>query len=173
MSDEARIERFRLLFEQHQAIVYRFLHALTGSADTAKELAQETFFRAFRGFDAFAQRSSASTWLCGIARNVALNHFRSGVARLRVFGADSAPERGHAETPQSDLLRRELGEAIRRALLDLEEDKRIAFTLKVLEQKSYEEIAAITGAAVGKLKTDVHRARLQMRAALAAHREDA
>ncbi len=52
---------------------------------------------------------------------------------------------------------------IQRALQKLDEDKRTVFTLKVLQQRSYEEIAEITGFSVGKLKTDLHRARAEMR----------
>ena len=52
---------------------------------------------------------------------------------------------------------------IRRSLAALDEDKRLVFTLKVLHQCSYEEIAAITGFSVAKLKTDLHRARAEMR----------
>jgi len=172
MTDPWRVERFRLLFENEQAVVYRFLHAMTGSAETAKELAQETFYRAFKAFGAFEERSAASTWLCGIARNVALNHFRSGRQFGRVFDVDATPEPASGYGPETLLLSRELRDAIRISLLALDEEKRIAFTLKVLEQKSYEEIAVITGSAIAKLKTDVHRARLQLRVALAKYRED-
>jgi len=151
------VERFRDLFERHQAFVYRFLFSLTGAEETARELTQETFFRAFRSWQSFEARSSASTWLCGIARNIALNHLRARKETVPV------EERAASESPQRDLLSRELRGAIRDALLTLDDDKRVAFTLKVLQEKSYEEIAAITGSAIAKLKTDVHRARLQMR----------
>ena len=168
MNDEQQIERFRLLFEREHAVVYRFLHGMTGNADTARELTQETFFRAFRAFGSFASRSAPSTWLCGIARNVALNDIR---ARKPLAPVETIGEATGA-SPQRELLSRELREAIRRALLTLDEEKRVAFTLKVIEQKSYEEIAAITGAAIGKLKTDVHRARLQMRSLLSEFAEE-
>jgi DNA-directed RNA polymerase specialized sigma24 family protein len=46
--DEAEIESFRLVVERHDALVYRFLYGLVGNADTARELAQETFYRALR-----------------------------------------------------------------------------------------------------------------------------
>jgi RNA polymerase sigma-70 factor (ECF subfamily) len=45
----------------------------------------------------------------------------------------------------------------------LTEDKRLVFTLKVLQQKSYEEIAEITGYSIAKLKIDLHRAKAEMR----------
>ncbi len=56
-----------------------------------------------------------------------------------------------------------MNSAIQTALLALDEDKRTVFTLKVFQQRSYEEISEITGFSVGKLKTDLHRARAVMR----------
>ena len=52
---------------------------------------------------------------------------------------------------------------IRDALSRLDEDKRMVFALKIFQQQSYEEIAAITGFSIAKLKTDLHRARAEMR----------
>ena len=172
MTHAATVERFRLLFEDEHARLYRFVYAMVGVADVARELTQETFFRAFRAFDQYESRSAASTWLFGVARNVALNHIRSQRQFVRVFDADAEVDAVGNEAPERELLSRELRGAIRDALLELDPDKRTAFTLKVLEEKSYEEIAAITGATVAKLKTDVHRARLQLRASLAGYAEE-
>ncbi|HYI12753.1 MAG TPA: sigma-70 family RNA polymerase sigma factor [Thermoanaerobaculia bacterium] len=167
MNEDPRIDRFRLVFEEHNATVYRFLYCMVGDADTARDLAQETFFRAYRAFDRFGERSTVSTWLCGIARNAARNHFR---ARKRAPVEQERDAESEApERPDDDLLTRELRGAIREAILQLDEEKRTAFTLKILQQRTYEEIAAITGSAIAKLKTDVHRARLQLRAALSGH----
>jgi RNA polymerase sigma-70 factor (ECF subfamily) len=167
MTDEQRIDRFRLVFEEHSGAVYRFLYCLIGDAEAAGELAQETFFRAYRAFDRFEERSAVSTWLCGIARNIALNHLRS--RKFTVVESERMREPVEEERPDTLLLTRELRDAIRDAVLDLDEEKRTAFALKILQQRSYEEISAITGSAIAKLKTDVHRARLQLRAALRGH----
>lgn len=173
MADERLVERFRLLFEEHHALVYRFVYAMVGSADAAAELTQETFYRAFRAFGSFEARSAPSTWLCGIARNVALNDVRSSRQSGRLFDREARePERADDDAPDRRLLSRELREAIRTGLQALDDDKRVAFALKVLEGKSYEEIAAITGSAVAKLKTDVHRARLQLRAVMRDYLEE-
>lgn len=167
------LDEFRLLFDRHHAFIYRFLYCMVGDAETAQELAQETFFRAYKAWGSFRGESEASTWLCGIARNVARNSMRT-VRRspLRpveeITGDILSPEH---ERPDKELLSRELREAVRGALRELDVDKREAFTLKVLQRKSYEEIAAMTGAAIAKLKTDVHRARLQMRAILSPYLE--
>jgi len=65
--------------------------------------------------------------------------------------------------PDERLITGELQGAIQQALASLGEDYRLVFVLKVLKEKSYEEISKITGSSVGKLKTDLHRARIEMK----------
>jgi RNA polymerase sigma-70 factor (ECF subfamily) len=84
-------------------------------------------------------------------RNVALDEPES--LNLRATGT----------TPDGAMLDRELNQTIKQALAGLDEDKRLVFSLKIFHEKSYEEISAITGHSIGKLKTDLHRARAEMR----------
>ena len=107
-----------------------------------------------------------STWLFGIARNVARESLRARVRANRQVDLEdkSVLDLSDKElVPVDRLLSKELNELVRRALEALDEDKRVVFTLKVFHQCSYEEIASITGFSVAKLKTDLHRARAEMR----------
>ena len=61
------------------------------------------------------------------------------------------------------MLTAELRRVIHTAMGKLDEDKRLVFTLKILQQQRYEEIAAATGFSIPKLKTDLHRAKNEMR----------
>ena len=70
-------------------------------------------------------------------------------------------ERSYA--PDEQLLDKELQRVVHDALGALDEDKRLVFTLKVLQGRSYEEIMEVTGSSLPKLKTDLHRAKLEMR----------
>src|SRR5262249_58510133 len=107
-----------------------------------------------------------STWSFGIARNGVRAAARQARKDDKKVGLDE-PESLRLESkgilPEGALLDRELTEAIRKALIALDEDKRTVFSLKIFQEKSYEEISAITGHSIGKLKTDLHRARLYMR----------
>ncbi len=76
------------------------------------------------------------------------------------------------QTPEGDFLDGELNDKIRAALLRLDEDKRMVFTLKILRQLSYEEIAEVTGSTIPKLKTDLHRAKIEMRRLIRPYLED-
>jgi RNA polymerase sigma-70 factor (ECF subfamily) len=132
----------------------------------AEELTQETFVRAFRAIHTMRTETKLSTWLFGIARNVARESLRARArANSHVDLADKSVMdlSDNKPKPVDGLLSKELNDLIRRSLAALDEDKRLVFTLKVLHQCSYEEIAMITGFSVAKLKTDLHRARAEMR----------
>ena len=159
-------DAFRLIFERYSRPVISFIYDIVNDRALAEELTQETFVRAFRAIHTMRAETKLSTWLFGIARNVARESLR---ARVRANShvdlsdksvmdlSDNKPE------PVDGVLSKELNAVIRRSLAALDEDKRLVFTLKVLHQCSYEEIAMITGFSLAKLKTDLHRARAEMR----------
>jgi RNA polymerase sigma-70 factor (ECF subfamily) len=145
---------------------FRLIFDMVGDRSLAEDLAQETFVRAFRGLQTLREETKLSTWLFGIARNCALESLRTRRRDAGNVEIDAEPAfelHDHARTPSGHLLDKELSGVIQSALARLDEDKRTVFTLKVLQQRSYEEIAEITGFSVGKLKTDLHRARAEMR----------
>ena len=160
-------EAFRLIFERYSRPLLGFIFDMVGDRNAAEDLAQETFIRAFRGLGSLRDESKLSTWLFQIAKNVAresLRERRRTGTRVEIDDEEVFFE-PHDErpTPAGQLLDKELSGVIRKALMRLDEDKRLVFTLKVLQHRSYEEIAEITGFSVGKLKTDLHRARAEMR----------
>lgn len=159
-------EAFRLIFDRYSRPVLGFIYDMVGDRSLAEDLAQETFVRAFRGLGALREETKLSTWLFGIARNCALEQLRTRRRDAGNVEIDAEPAfelHDRARTPSGELLDKELSGVIQTALGKLDEDKRTVFTLKVLQQRSYEEIAEITGFSVGKLKTDLHRARAEMR----------
>jgi RNA polymerase sigma-70 factor (ECF subfamily) len=159
-------EAFRLIFDRYSRPVLGFIFDMVGDRALAEDLAQETFVRAFRGLQTLREETKLSTWLFGIARNCAREQLRTRRRDAGNVEIDAEPAfelHDRARTPSGELLDKELSGVIQTALARLDEDKRTVFTLKVLQQRSYEEIAEITGFSVGKLKTDLHRARAEMR----------
>jgi RNA polymerase sigma-70 factor (ECF subfamily) len=159
-------DAFRLIFERYSRPVISFIFDMVNDRGLAEELTQETFVRAYRAMRTMRKDTKLSTWLFGIARNVARESIRARVRGNRqVDLADKSVMdlSDNKPVPVDGLLTKELNELIRRSLAALDEDKRLVFTLKVLHQCSYEEIAAITGFSIAKLKTDLHRARAEMR----------
>lgn len=159
-------EAFRLIFERYSRPIIGFLYDLVSNRELAEELTQETFVRAYRNLASMREETKLSTWLFGIARNVAREALRARARDNHQVDLDDKAVLELSDTgpvPVESLLGKELNEVVRRSLAALDEDKRLVFTLKVFQQCSYEEIAEITGFSIAKLKTDLHRARSEMR----------
>jgi len=157
-------EAFRLIFERYTRPVMRFIFCMVNDRSLAEELAQETFVRAYKNLGALRDETKLSTWLFGIARNVAREALRSNRQESRrveferlLAVCDEKP------SPAGELLDKELKDVIRHALGTLDEDKRLVFTLKVYQQRSYEEIGQITGFSIPKIRNILYRARAEMR----------
>ena len=159
-------EAFRLIFERYTRPIISFIFYMVNRADLAEELAQETFVRAYKNLNALRDEAKLSTWLFGIAKNTARESIRNR-HREQVqmdLGDHTVLEMSARESsPAGELLDKELSNQVRDALLKLDEDKRLVFTLKVYQQRSYEEIAEITGFSIPKIRNDLHRARAEMR----------
>jgi RNA polymerase sigma-70 factor (ECF subfamily) len=162
-------EAFREIFEEHHRSILRYIYAMVGRRDLAEELTQETFMGAYRNIGTLRDEAKLSVWLYGIARNVTLKHFKA--RKREKYQVDSIDDdrtmltepADAAQPPEDSLLNRELNRVVNKALDQLGYDKRTVFTLKVLQLRSYEEIAVITGSSIPKLKTDLHRAKQEMR----------
>jgi len=159
-------EAFRLIFERYSRPLISFVYDQVGNRELAEELTQETFVRAYRSLHTLRSETKLSTWLFGIAKNVARESWRARQRTNQHVDLDdklvlNLSDRG--PVPVKQLLDKELNEVIQNSLALLDEDKRLVFTLKVFQQCSYEEIAEITGFSIPKLKTDLHRARTEMR----------
>ncbi|HEY8533715.1 MAG TPA: sigma-70 family RNA polymerase sigma factor [Micromonospora sp.] len=144
-----------------QAEVWRFVAALVGT-DSADDLTQETYLRAFRALPSFAGRSSARTWLLRIARRACADHIRATARRRRLDERLAAQAQLVSAHPDPGI---HLGAAdlIRR----LPEERRCAFVLTQVLGLSYHEAAEVEGVPVGTIRSRVARARADLVAALA------
>ena len=180
----ARIQRadedaFRTLFERHAPGVRRFLKDLLRDETAADEGTQETFVRAHRRISGLKDGSKLTPWLLGIARNIALETLR---ARRMTPVSVSALDEGEAHavllravlpvpTPEALLLGRETDALLSKALATLSGERRAALLLRLDHGLAYEDIARDMGWSLQKVKNEIHRARLQLRAELAHHLE--
>lgn len=162
-------EAFGVIFERHSRFVYKFIYAMLGESGAAEELTQETFLAAYKSIHGLRGEANLRTWLCGIAKNIVYKSFRA----LRKEGLNSGAEVESLNaaddknlSPDEEFLSKELNRLIHTALAELDADKRLIFTFKELQHLSYKEISEITGSAIPKLKTDLHRAKIEMRRVL-------
>src|SRR3954452_14559786 len=145
-----------------QSEVWRFTAALIdpGAAD---DLTQETFLRAFKALPSFEGRSSARTWLLGIARRTCADHLRAVVRRRRLDARLAA--RATTELPAPDPAHRL---ATADLLGRLSEERRTAFVLTQVLGLSYAEAAEVEDVPVGTIRSRVARAREELVTAVAA-----
>ena len=161
---------FGAIFEHHSRFVYKFIYSMLGDrSGRAEELTQETFLAAYKNIRSLRGEAGLRTWLCAIAKNLVYKFLRSRGKEGLNGGEEAASLRVADDKnvlPDREFLSKELNGVIRAALARLDEDKRLVFVLKELQHLSYKEISEITGASVPKLKTDLHRAKIEMRRAL-------
>lgn len=139
-----------------QPEVWRFVAALIDPA-SADDLTQETYLRAFRALPQFEARSSARTWLLGIARRTCADHLRSVVRRRRL--EDRLAVSAATDSPHPD----PAGQISAMALLSrLTQERREPFVLTQLLGLTYEQAAGVLEVPVGTIRSRVARARADL-----------
>ncbi|ODS54290.1 MAG: hypothetical protein ABS36_11500 [Acidobacteria bacterium SCN 69-37] len=176
MSDVDRFEAFVLRF---QDMVYATAFRLLGRPADAEDVAQTVFLRAFERFDQVGESPAAPGWLKTVTTNLCLNHLARHRARWRLFSEmGRADEDGQVEAFESTLAALPLTDtidetdaqaALEAALAALPAHQRVPLVLFHYEEKSYQDIAALLGVSLGKVKTDIHRARAALRRAVTRH----
>jgi RNA polymerase sigma-70 factor (ECF subfamily) len=169
MSDLARREKDRA-FEAEALRWFpeltRFALSLTRNEADADDLVQETFLRAYRGFDGYQPGSNIRAWLFTILHRARTDTFRR---QARSPQTVELPDEGPAVAPPQSALEAG-GEAIERALLALPDVFREAVVLRDLHDFTYDEIARMLEIPVGTVMSRIHRGRALLRTALAGSR---
>ncbi|NWG14319.1 MAG: sigma-70 family RNA polymerase sigma factor [Acidobacteria bacterium] len=163
-----------MVFERLCRPVFSFILGFVGEAGLAEDLTQETFVRAYRGLKSLRREARLSTWVFGIARNVAREAMRakhSGRAPVEIDESEWHEIRDDRAMPDRGVINSELQNRLQQAVAGLPERQRAVFLLRAVNHMRYEEIAAIIGGSVTGLKTDMHRARKAMRVRLAPYLE--
>ena len=164
---------FRMIFDRNAQAVQRFLRDLLRDPAAADEATQETFVRAHRRLDGLRDGAKLAPWLFGIARNVALEARRRD-RRRALQAVEDVMEReiDPLPTPEASILGREAEAALGGALATLSEERRAALVLRLDHDLGYDDIAQVMGWPLAKVKNEIHRARLQLRAKLAEYTGD-
>src|SRR5262245_26737542 len=148
---------FRIVFDQLRPRLFAFLRRLSGSIGTADDLLQETFLRIHRARGSFGRGARAVPWAYAIARNVAIDYFRSSRARAdldapvaseRMREPGTGPE-ANAEALTSAL---EIARIVEQELGRMTIARREAFVLLRYEGLSVAEAAKVLGATEGAVK---------------------
>lgn len=149
-------EAFGELVTRYQRTLYRQARGLGLDHDTALDLVQDSFVRAWDRLTECRDPAAFRAWASRILRNLCLDHFKN--RRQQTVLLSALPEAAEFPDPRTErdaLTRLAVGEALERVPLLLRE----AFLLKHDAGYSYDEIAAIVDATPGAVKMRVHRAR--------------
>ena len=170
--------RDRVRFEDdalaHADQLYRIALRLTGSPQSAEELVQETYLRAFRSWRSYATGTNLAAWLATILRNIYLDEARRQSRRPVI---ESLDEQGDyylynhlaetAKEPQEAVLNRLAGGAIVDSLADVPPTFREVIVLVDVGGFSYKDAAEILDVPVGTVMSRLHRGRRLLKQALA------
>ncbi len=172
MTDARVFEAFLL---EYQDMVYATALRLLGNAMEAEDVAQTVFMKAFEQFEQIGTSSSAPGWLKTVTTNVCLNHLTRYRNRWRFFSELSRTEAHSVDSRTSGLQATpgppDSDTALDLALRRLPAQQRVPIVLFHFDDLTYQQIAERLNISVGKVKTDIHRGRQALRAALAAANE--
>ena len=154
---------FEQLAVAYEGPVYRLALRMCGSAEDAREVAQDAFLAAWRGLPAFRGDSRFSSWLYRLTTNAAIDFLRREKHHLGNLPLEEAPERPDPQQPELLTEQREQQEALQRALDQLSLEHRQVLLLRVVQQMSYDEIAQALSLESGTVKSRISRARRQLR----------
>lgn len=168
------IDDFDALVEAHRPRIFRFLLASLRDRETAENLTQDCFVRAYQARARFRGDASVATWLMHIAANLVREHEASG--RLKFWRrtlrpdvdvtdvSDWIPDR--QRSPEAVASAKEQVRAVWKAAAQLSERQRTVFLLRFVEDMDLLEIAAVTGMKEGTVKAHLFRALQAVRAGL-------
>lgn len=158
--------------------LFRAAWSVLRSHTDAEEAVQEAYLKAFTSLSAYSGKSSLSTWLTRIVVNTALDHRRAAerrraalqeqdVAMIEDQRAIHAANAGPSQTPETQLARWELADAIKNAVARLPDQYRSVFVLRDIEGMSVRETAQVASLKEATVKSRLHRARHILREDLA------
>ncbi|AOH36594.1 RNA polymerase sigma factor RpoE [Luteimonas sp. JM171] len=158
---------FDLLVRKYQHRIAALIGRYVNDWSECQDIAQETFIRAYRAIGNFRGDAQFYTWLHRIAVNTAKNHLvamgrRPPGADIDVADAeqfDSGIRLRDTDTPEREMMRRQMEQTVLRAVEGLPEELRVAITLREVDGLSYEEIAQRMDCPVGTVRSRIFRAR--------------
>jgi RNA polymerase sigma-70 factor (ECF subfamily) len=162
-------QAFEELYRRHSGRLYNLVYRMVGSAPEADDLLQEVFLHAHRKLSSFRGDSSLGTWLYRLGMNHCLDYLRGRQAKMG-RATESLDAEGMVEpTAPNPVVPVAISRMdLERAIARLPEGCRAAFLLHDVEGFDHREVGRILGVSEGTSKSQVHKARMKLRALLSA-----
>lgn len=159
---------FELLVNKYHRKIGRLLSRMIRDQAEIEDVTQDAFIKAYRALPAFRGESAFYTWLYRIAINTAKNYLAS-LGRRPVLSTEYEDEDGDTldtasqlpdmNTPETEMMNRQIVATVNQAVEALPEELRTAITLREMEGLSYEDIAAVMNCPIGTVRSRIFRAR--------------
>jgi RNA polymerase sigma-70 factor, ECF subfamily len=159
---------FELLVSKYQRKLARLLSRFIRDPTEVEDVTQEAFIKAYRALPSFRGDSAFYTWLYRIGINTAKNYLVAmGRRAPTTTDIDSEEAEGFEDgehlrdlnTPENQMMSRQVAETVNQTLEELPEELRTAITLREIEGLSYEDIANIMNCPIGTVRSRIFRAR--------------
>ncbi len=161
-------QAFGLLVSKYERKLARLLSRFIRDAAEVEDVTQEAFIKAYRALPTFRGDSAFYTWLYRIGINTAKNYLVAmGRRAPTTTDIDAEDAEGFQDreqlrdlnTPENELISRQVAENVNQTLAELPEELRTAITLREIEGLSYEDIANIMNCPIGTVRSRIFRAR--------------
>jgi RNA polymerase sigma-70 factor (ECF subfamily) len=167
------LNAFNQLVLLYQSRVYNLAYRILGDAEAAEDVTQEAFISAYSSIRRF-KGGSFKAWILRIVTNACYDEIRRRKRRpttslKALFISDHAAYQ--EESPEEEVLRRELNSLIQEGIKTLPPDQRITLVLSDVEGMSYKEIAELMNVSLGTVKSRLSRGRAKLRDFLLKNRE--
>jgi len=164
-------DAFRDLVLRFERPIYALILRMVHDSQTAEDLAQEVFVKAYRHLASYDPRRKFASWLFKVAHNTTIDHLRRAQLDTVPLAGEQSEEGGgllavladdSTESPAAAAERRGMARALERAIARLRPDYREAVVLRYVEGLAYQEICEVLALPVGTVKTNLHRARKEL-----------
>lgn len=161
-------QAFELLVLKYQRKLMRLVLFFIKDHAEAEDIVQEAFIKAYKGLSSFRGESAFYTWLYRIGVNSAKNHINSQKRRVQTSSDNDTQDKdissesdglNESNTPDSVLASKQLAEKVNEAMNSMQEELRIAISLREIDGMSYEEIADMMECPIGTVRSRIFRAR--------------
>jgi len=162
---------FAEIVRRYQRAVYRVAYALTRNESDADDLAQEAFVRAFRALGRFRAGEPLYPWLSRIVTNLAFSLFRRRKRRPETSLeplVEAGMQWGTDDDPADKVAERERVQHMQESFAELKPEHQAVLALRVIEDRSYDEIAKTLGVPIGTVMSRLSRARTELKQRLKA-----
>jgi RNA polymerase sigma-70 factor (ECF subfamily) len=162
------VKAYEILVQRYKNPLINYIYRFLGDYEACADIVQETMIKVYRNKDSYKSIAKFSTWIYTIAGNLARTEYqrrkRRNIFSINSYGDDDETFDIPDESARPDVITDSgiKDEIIQKALLKVSDSYREMVILRDIQELSYEEIAEVTGIAVGTVKSRINRGKNQL-----------